>query len=192
MVTYEEQLRQGGEQAIRMVSEFFGQDDALYRTLKSLTSRLTELNISYAISGGLAMVAHGCARTEKVIEILIRQQAIEKLGALTDEIRIDFVIAGSCIGDGKLMKVRYPDPAEAAVEIDGIHYLQLEKLIDLRLASGMTGGMSRLKDLADVVELIKTLNLPLKFAQKIDPDARDKFIQLWTDVRDSPDIQEQA
>jgi hypothetical protein len=42
--------------------------------------------------------------------------------------------------------------------IDGIKTVILEKLIELKLASGMTAA-DRLKDLADVQELIKTKSL---------------------------------
>ncbi len=66
-----------------------------------------------------------------------------------------------------------------------IRYLRLEKLIELKLASGMTGGANRLKDLADVVELIKALKLPADFAAKLDPFASGKFLELWQDVAGS-------
>jgi hypothetical protein len=43
-----------------------------------------------------------------------------------------------------------------------------EKLIELKLASGMTAP-DRLKDLADVQELIKIRGLSRDFAEKLDP-----------------------
>jgi hypothetical protein len=49
----------------------------------------------------------------------------------------------------------------------------------------MTGGVNRLKDLADVVELIKVLKLPEDFDQRLNPYTREKFAELWTGVRDS-------
>ena len=42
--------------------------------------------------------------------------------------------------------------------MDGIKYLSLEKLMELKLASGLTNP-NRLKDLADVQELIRVLRL---------------------------------
>lgn len=38
---------------------------------------------------------------------------------------------------------------------------------------------SRLKDLSDVLELIKLINLPADFSQKLDPYVRDKYLDLW-------------
>jgi hypothetical protein len=41
----------------------------------------------------------------------------------------------------------------------------------------------RMKDLADVLELIKILALPGDFVQKLAPYVQDKFIELWTATR---------
>src|SRR5258708_33450261 len=54
-------------------------------------------------------------------------------------VRIEFLVAGQFPGDGKPKPVAFPDPSEAATRIDGIAYLQLPKLVELKLASGMTG-----------------------------------------------------
>ena len=40
----------------------------------------------------------------------------------------------------------------------------------------------RMKDLADVIELIKALDLPHDFAGKLNPFVQDKYRQLWDDV----------
>jgi hypothetical protein len=51
-------------------------------------------------------------------------------------------------------------------------------LFELKLASGMTAP-HRLKDLADVIELIRILQLPAELAAELDPYVRDKFRELW-------------
>ncbi len=53
----------------------------------------------------------------------------------------------------------------------------LEKLVELKLASGMTAP-DRLKDLADVQELIKIRGLSRDFAGKLDPYVREKYLEL--------------
>ena len=55
-------------------------------------------------------------------------------------VRIEFLVAGQYPGDGKPKPVAFPDPAQVGVEIDGVRYLGLPSLIELKLASGMTGG----------------------------------------------------
>ena len=37
----------------------------------------------------------------------------------------------------------------------------------------------RLKDLSDVLELIKLLNLPVNFSEKLNPYVREKYSELW-------------
>jgi DNA-binding XRE family transcriptional regulator len=48
----------------------------------------------------------------------------------------------------------------------------------LKLASGMTNA-GRLKDLSDVLELIKILNLPADFTDRLNPFVRTKYLELW-------------
>jgi hypothetical protein len=56
--------------------------------------------------------------------------------------------------------------------------LPLSKLIELKLASGMTAP-HRLKDLADVLELIRAVHLTDDFGQKLDPYVQSKYGDLW-------------
>jgi len=56
--------------------------------------------------------------------------------------------------------------------------IQLEPLIELKLASGMSAS-HRLRDLADVQDLIATLKLPIEFAETLDASVRETFRELW-------------
>jgi hypothetical protein len=94
--------------------------------------------------------------------------------------------AGDFLGDGKPKPVAFPDPTAAAVTMDGVPCLSLDKLVELKLASGMTNA-GRLKDLADVQQLIKVLDLPEDFALRLDPFVRDKYKELWSGIHDNPD-----
>lgn len=72
----------------------------------------------------------------------------------------------------------FPDPAEVAVRGARAALLPLPKLIELKLASGMSAP-HRLKDLADVLELVRTASLPSDVAGALDPSVRDKYMELW-------------
>ena len=72
----------------------------------------------------------------------------------------------------------FPDPALAAVQGDRVALLPLPRLIELKLASGMTAP-HRLKDLADVLEMIRILKLPAGLTEEIDPYVREKYLELW-------------
>ena len=69
--------------------------------------------------------------------------------------------------------------------MEGVKVICLPALIELKLASGMT-NLGRLKDLADVQELIKVLKLPREFSEKLDAYVRGKFEELWTAVANNP------
>ena len=58
----------------------------------------------------------------------------------------------------------------------------LTTLIELKLASGMTAA-HRLKDLADVQELIRITALPDALADQLHPYVREKYRELWRSVQ---------
>jgi len=60
--------------------------------------------------------------------------------------------------------------------------------MELKLASGMTGGLPRLKDFADVIELIKQLGLSQEFAAQLNPYVRDKYLELWNGLDGGPGV----
>ncbi len=103
------------------------------------------------------------------------------MGSTGDEVRIDVISFGEYPGDGRQKPVRFPYPLEASVEIDGVRFATLEKLIELKLASGMTAP-DRLKDLADVQEMIKINGLNGEFADKLNPYVREKYLELFAAV----------
>ncbi len=182
----------------------FQRGSEVFKTLRKIAKRLEDLGIAYAIAGGMALDAHGFRRLTVDVDILVTREGLklihEKLDGLgylppfeksknlrdTEHgVRIEFLIAGEFPGDGKPKPVAFPDPAKVAVEIDGAHYLGLPTLIELKITSGMTNA-GRLKDLGDVQELIRALNLPADFGGQLNPYVRDKYTELWTGVHESP------
>src|SRR2546429_150545 len=67
------------------------------------------------------------------------------------------------------------------LEAHGIDYSVIGA-IALNLASGMTAP-DRLKDLADVQELIKTKSLDSSFATRLDTSVQNKFVELQKAVQ---------
>jgi len=201
MNAFEDIVRQGGVAAIEEAGRFFMGMDPVHQTLRIISQRLDRLGIAYAVVGGMAMVAHGYERTTIGVDILITseglkaaRQSLEGHGylpafhgskSLRDTetgVRIGFVVSGGYPGDGKPKPVAFPEPQQASVEIDGIRFVNLPGLIELKLASGMTNP-GRLRDLADVQELIRALNLPADYAGQLNPYVRDKFAELWASLQ---------
>jgi hypothetical protein len=193
-------MQRGGAGSLKLAGEFFMRDDPVFNTLRSISAKLEALGICYAVAGGMALVAHGYDRTTVDVDILVTpadlaeiHRQLEGLGYVppfsgsknfrdaATKVRIEFLTTGAYPGDGKPKPVAFPDPNDAAIEIDGIRFLRLEKLIELKLASGMTNP-GRLKDLADVQELIRALKLDRAFAGQLDPYVRPKYSELWDGV----------
>ncbi len=99
------------------------------------------------------------------------------------EIRLE----GEYPGDGLPKPVRFSDPKDVFVGIEGIKTISLEKLVDLKLASGISAP-HRLKNLADVQEIIKIKKLSADFAGKLDPSVREKFKELQATTEFSEDF----
>lgn len=205
MSTFDEKMRRGGGAAIQEAAKFFMKSDPVHQSLREITKRLREMGIEYAVAGGMALVAHGYDRTTADVDILVTPQGLETIHKSLDGlgyvppfpgsknlrdtntgVRIEFIVAGQFPGDGRPKPVAFPDPASVGTDIDGIRYVNLPALIELKLASGMTNP-GRLRDLADVQELIRTLKLPVEFSEQINVYVRDKYRELWTAVQSAPD-----
>ena len=110
--------------------------------------------------------------------------ATKKFRTTRENVTVEIITNEEFPGDGKPKPVSFPDPNENKVEIDGIKTVSLEQLIELKLASGMTAP-HRLKDLADVQELIKIRNLTAEYAEKLNPLVREKYLELQAAVAES-------
>lgn len=204
MDTFEAMMERGGGAAVRTAGRFFMKDDPVHQTLKAIAERLSQLQIPYCIAGGMALVAHGYDRTTIDVDVIVTEeglaaihQSLEGRGYVppfknsmnlrdtTTQVRIEFLVTGRFPGDGKPKPVAFPDPALEGIEIDGIRYVGLPTLLELKLASGLTAP-HRLKDLADAQELIRVLKLPRTFMDQLNPYVREKFDELWTAVEQSP------
>lgn len=117
--------------------------------------------------------------------VLARVGARNSFREAQTQVKIDVLLSGEYPGDGKPKPVIFPDPAAVGVDSDGYRVISLEKLIELKLASGLSAP-DRLKDLADVQELIATLKLSLEIAEQLDPSVRPEYLRLWQTIQDAP------
>ena len=194
---YENLLNRDPRWALSEGSRHFEEDSAVFKALHNIAHRLKSLGIPYAVVGGMALFRHGLRRFTEDVDLLVTKDDLKVIHAkleglgyvapfahskhLRDTelgVKIEFLTTGDYPGDGKKKPVSFPDPRDVSFEADGINYVHLEKLVELKLASGMTNP-GRLKDLSDVLELIKAIDLPIDFANRLDPFVRDKFKELW-------------
>ena len=171
------------------------------KALQKLVRILDAERIPYAIIGAMALNEFGYRRVTVDVDVLLTSDGlaafkasylgrgyVEKFpgsrGVRDTEhgVDIDIVLAGSYPGDGKPKPVVFPDPGTAAERGAGVALLPLVALLELKLASGLTAP-DRLKDLADVQEVIRIKELPRALAGELNRFVRDKYLELWEAVQ---------
>jgi hypothetical protein len=180
---------------------YFMGEGTLNNTLAQLSIDLKNNGIEYVVIGAVALLAYGYPRFTEDIDVVLTPEGLDTFhrklvglgyvpafeGSRTmfrstkDGVSIEVLTSGGYPGDGKPKPVRFPEPADVSNEIDGIRIVSLEKLIELKLASGMTAP-DRLKDLADVQELIKVRGLDSEFAERLTPYVREEYLRLCSPV----------
>lgn len=175
---------------------FMGESEA-QRALYKLTALFEADRIPYAIIGALALNEYGHRRATVDVDVVLRDEDLQRFkdkhlgkgyaervpgtGKLLDtelDVKVDVLSTGRFPGDGKPKPIAFPDPATTAVRGRRFALLPLPRFVELKLASGMTAP-HRLKDLADVLELIRVLKLPAERAADLNPYVREKYMELW-------------
>ncbi len=196
-LSYERRLDADGRWALSEGSRHFDGKSDVHGTLQRICGRLNELGIPYAVAGGMALFTHGFRRFTEDVDILVAQSDLTLLHSkltglgylpvfegsknLRDTesgVRIEFLLAGDYPGDGREKPIAFPNPSDVAESREGIRVLKLPILVELKLASGMTGS-DRMKDLADVQEMIKLFSLPTDFGDRLNPYVQSKYHELW-------------
>ena len=183
--------------ALDYASKFFMGKADVQQAARRLAERLDELQVPYALVGGLAVAAHGHVRVTMDVDVLLTGEGLTRfkdaslgLGWVEKfrgskgvrdvqyNVPIDVILTGEYPGDGEVKPIRFPDPADVAVPIDGMSVVSLPVLIELKLTSGMSAP-DRLQDLADVIELVRANSLPRNFCEQLDGHVVPKFEELW-------------
>jgi hypothetical protein len=198
-------LDQAGEErfwlGVRAAERFFMGEAEVQKALDKLVDLLNREGIPYAVIGAMALNEFGYRRVTVDVDVLLTPEGlaafkarhlgrgyIEKFpgsrGVRDAEhgVDIDVVLTGSYPGDGKPKPVVFPDPARVAERGTRVALLPLVTLLELKLASGLTAP-DRLKDLADVQEVIRIRQLPRALSADLDPFVRDKYLELWDAVQ---------
>jgi len=192
-------------QGVRGAGRFFMGEADVQKALDKLVRELDAAAIPYAIIGAMALNEFGYQRTTADVDVLLTAEGLAQFKArvlgrgyvekfpgsrgLRDVehlVEIDVVLAGAFPGDGKPKPVSFPDPATAARRGSRVSLLPLATLIELKLASGMTAP-HRLKDLADVQELIRIQRLPRTLVDSLNAFVRPKYLELWQAMQDYSD-----
>ena len=187
------------DEVLREVDQFFMKTGPVHETLRKIARTLTEEDIDYAVIGGMALALHGFVRPTQDVDLLMTREGLERFnerllgrgylqafpGArkhfrdTETGVPVEVITTGEYPGDGKPKPVAFPDPADVAVERGDYRVVGIEKLIELKLASGLSAEHRLLRDLGDVQQLIDVLDLPLETASRLDISVRDEYRRLW-------------
>jgi hypothetical protein len=184
-------------------SRFFEGSSKLHDALHTLAKQLDALGIPYAVVGGMALTVHGYARMTDDIDVLVTRADLKRLHdavvgrgyrrvfegskSLRDTrtgVKIEFLLAGDFPGSGKPQPLAFPSPSETDCLVhEGVSFIGLARLVELKLSSGMTGGVDRARDLIDVQRLIDILHLPRDFSDGLHEYVRLEYQKLWDALR---------
>jgi hypothetical protein len=183
---------------LNFAEDFFMEQGVVYESMRRLAERLDAEGIAYAVIGGMAVTAHGHPRLTLDVNVLMTPEGLQKFreefsgpgyvaafaGAkkifvdTESRVKIEIITAGEFPGDGLPKPVVFPDPTGASIEREAVRFITLEKLIELKLASGLSAP-HRIRDIADVQDLIIALVLPLELEEKLDESVRSEYRRLW-------------
>jgi len=126
----------------------FEEQSAVHRTLRKICADLSRHGIPHCVVGGMALFFHGYRRFTEDVDLLVTPHGLKQLHEELDGrgylppfegsinlrdtetgVRIEFLTSGGFPGDGKPKSVVFPDPSEASMEVDGLRFLTLERLI---------------------------------------------------------------
>ncbi|MBM3998594.1 MAG: hypothetical protein FJ297_03455 [Planctomycetes bacterium] len=182
----------------KLTEEFFMGTSAIHASMRRLASTLGEMRIAFAVAGAMAANAHGHRRTTADVDILIRGEDldcfkqryrgrgwVDKFGGSKNfrdavcDVNIDVLLVGEYPGDGLPKPVAFPCPEDVReIGADGIPYVSLAALLELKMASGMTAP-HRPRDLDDVIQLIRVNRLSLDYVESLNPYVHEKYRELW-------------
>jgi len=162
------------------------------QTLCDAVALLAHHVVPHLVVGGLAVQEHGYFRVTTGCDIVVSDvfdafelltadlsSPFDRIAGRQDAVKdkrngvcIDLLPAGRVLKPG--CKVPFPQPQEVC---DQPRFVPLEKLISLKLDSWSNSPARRLKDKADVTELIKALTLPRELA--VDEVVRTLYVETW-------------
>ncbi|MEW6249615.1 MAG: nucleotidyl transferase AbiEii/AbiGii toxin family protein [Planctomycetota bacterium] len=171
---------------------YFDDKGPVPEALRRLQRLLKQAGIEHLFIGATALQAHGFRRMTEDVDVCLRREDLERFRREfvgrdyqpvegrsrrfydpENQVTLDVLIAGATAGDSsRQQRIKFPDPAEAEL-VANVPVPSLARLIELKLVTW------RVKDLADVIELIRRNNLDEKFAEQLDPSVRSVYLQCY-------------
>jgi hypothetical protein len=175
---------------------FHRREDPANRTMRRLVTRLRRAKVAHAIMSGMAVYAHGHRRMTDDVDVLLTSAGLEKFKKLhvpkhfepvpgrprrfidrNNGIILDCLVTGLFPGSGRPGPFAFPNPKDVRQLLERVEYVNLETLIQLKLAA------RRYQDFADVVNLIRVNDLDESYLASLHPSVRQDFIECLAEKR---------
>jgi len=161
------------------------------RQLSSICRDFEECGIDYAIIGSLAVRCHNYLRAGDDIDVLVSKEGFPKIAQYfighgysyrpgsTQHLYCEFLggkIPVDIYVEGEQRKNGFPlsDPRASRIKRLGRWYASLPLLITLKI---------RTDDLRDVFQMIEANELSEEFAAGLEPDVREKFLEILSRLK---------
>jgi hypothetical protein len=147
--------------------------------LLAAAERVTSAGVGPVV-GGIAVFLHGYRRTTEDVDVYCEDTAaaaavLESIGAVWDAEQREHRLDGIRIH--LVTPAQTGAPPRESVEIQGIRVISLGDLLRFKLRSGLSSP-GRLRDLSDVLELIRAARLDKTFAARLPKELRPEFRKL--------------
>jgi len=179
-------------------------NESLWSVAERCHALLSAAKIPYSICGGVAVCLHGYQRNTIDLDLVIRSsesEAVRKVladsGLIWDEanvefrspdgIAVQFLIAGQKAGKGSEVTIPEPIGDLNVEQREGLPVVRLSRLIEMKIACGISNLRRTHKDFADVVELIAARKLDGSFARFLHKSLRPTFRELVRNAQATED-----
>jgi hypothetical protein len=176
---------------------FFRNEGPVPETFRRLKANLESRGIPHIFMGATALGVHGYIRATEDVDVCMRAEDLarfrsELVGPEYQPVQgrsrrfydpatdttFDILVAGNVAGNSDKQKaICFPDPSEAKT-IQGTPVPSLTRLIELKLVTW------RLRDWADVIELIRVNALNESFAEQLHPIARQPYLECFDQMKE--------
>lgn len=198
--TIEERLNGDIRLGLTEGSLYFERAGSVWKTLRRVAALLDQSHIPYAVVGSLAMFLHGYRRFTHNVNLLVTPDGLSAAGErmsgfqrtgdrskrfidMETGVSVLFRTEGDPPGGIAWRQLRFPHPLASSMIEDGLRFVSLPTLISLKLAAGLS-NRDRLRDIADVQEMIKELCLVESLANELHADVRDEYIAMCRSIDD--------
>lgn len=170
-------------------------NESLWHVAERCDALLSAAQIPYSICGGVAVCLHGYQRNTVDLDLVIRSSESESVRRILSEggliwdarkaefrtpegIAVQLLISGEKAGKGSEVTIPEPIGDLNVEQREGLSVVRLSRLIEMKIACGLSNLRRTHKDFADVVELIAARNLDGSFARFLHKSLRPTFREL--------------